>query len=82
MHLNVADMETRVIAKGELHHLEALLVIEQLILLLQGVLWRDHKPQLIQVGELDQIVGQHHVTVMDGVEGTGIDTYLFHENIV
>ena len=78
MHLYVADMETRVVAQGELHHFQTLIVGQEVFLLLQGVLGRHYKPQLIQVGKLDQIVGQHHVTMMDGVEGTGINAYFFH----
>jgi len=70
VHFNIADAETRVVGHGQLHHFQTLVVVEQFGFLLQRVLWRDHKPQLIQIGEFDQIVGQHHMAVMDGIERT------------
>ena len=68
MHLDVADTKARVVANRQLNHLKALVIIQEVVLFFQGVLRGNNKPQRIQVGELDQIVGQHHVAVMDGVE--------------
>lgn len=79
VHLYVADKDARIVADGQLHHFQALVIIQQVLFLFQGVLGRHHKPQLVQVGEFDQIVGQHDVPMMDGVERAGIDANLFHD---
>ena len=52
--------------------------VQKFLFLFQRVLRRDHKPQLIQIGEFDQIIGQHHMAVMDGIERTRVYADFFH----
>jgi hypothetical protein len=51
--------------------------VEKRVILLEGVLGRDHKPDLIQIGFLQKMLGDDEMTVVYGIERPKIKTY-FH----
>ena len=49
-------------------HLETVVVVEQRFALLERVLWRYDKPDLVDVGQFKHRVGNDKVPHVDGVE--------------
>lgn len=71
----IADAETGIIAYSQADQFEPVEIVEQILLLLEGVLGGDHEPYLLQTGIFGHVVGDGHMPDMDGVKGTEKETH-------
>lgn len=65
---NVGRAKTLITVNGAVHHLQPVMILQQMFLFLQGILRTDHKPELFDVRKLDHVVGDGHVADMNGIK--------------
>ena len=78
MEFEIAPLQHRVGSYGELQHSQAVLLVEQLKVLLQGILWTHHHPHLIDQPLLADVGGKGGVAEVYGIEGASEDSDSLH----
>ena len=78
MEFDIAGTHTVVVVHGKTHHLQPLLVGEKCFTFLEGVLWRDNIPYLIEVAMSQHGIANDKMPNVDGIERAKEETYLSH----
>ena len=60
----IAGYQGRVVVDGQLHHIQAVVLVKQVFCFFERVLWGYYKPYLLQVGVLCKMVGNNQVPDM------------------
>src|SRR5690554_2997809 len=72
---NVAHLKTRVVVNSFNHHIKPVMILQKTFLFFQRIMWRNDKPNFMQISKFNHIIGQHHMTVMNRIEGSEKKTY-------
>lgn len=73
-------LQPSVIADGEFDQMKAVIILKQASSRLQGIVRTNNHPYLIEVGEFRHVCSDHHVPVMDGIEGAEKKTGFHRRN--
>ena len=76
--LHIAHSETGVVLHRQVHHVQPVVRLQQVLPLLERVVRRYDKPHLFQVAVLSHVFGNDQVADMDGVEGAEKESDFVH----
>jgi len=78
--LHIGSPELIIVANRQLHHSQSIKLMNERLTSLQGILWTDHKPHLIQISAIQQGICNDQMTYMDGIKGTEVESYFQNAN--
>ena len=70
--LHIRGPKLVIILDRQLHHSQSIKLVNQRLAFFEGILWAEHKPNLIQIGAVVKRVCYDQMTNMNGIEGTEV----------
>jgi len=72
--LHIRCSKLIIVANRQLHHSQSIKLMNERLTSLQGILWTNHKPYLIQISAIQQGIRNDQMTYMDGIKGTEVES--------